>query len=155
MGLFKGLIKEFKEFALRGSVIDLAVGVVIGAAFGTVVKSFTDDILMPPIAALLGHHDFTNKFVILGGGHYDTLAQAKAAGAVSVNYGLFLNNAITFAIVALAVFAMVRWFNRLRRRPEPEAPSMKDCPECLSPVPAGARRCKYCTSVVTPASSRP
>jgi large conductance mechanosensitive channel len=148
-----GLLKEFKEFALRGNVLDLAVGVVIGAAFGTVVKSFTDDILMPPIAALSGPHDFSNKFLTLGGGHYDTLAQAKAAGAVTVNYGIFLNNVITFVIVAFAVFVMVRWFNRLRRQPEAKAPSMRDCPECLSAIPVAAKRCKYCTAEVGAASA--
>lgn len=144
--------KEFKEFALKGNVLDLAVGVVIGAAFGTVVKSFTDDILMPPIAALTGNHDFSNQFVTIGGGHYNTLAEAKAAGAMTVNYGVFLNNVIAFLIVAFAVFLIVRWFNNLRRQPEPSAPSMTDCPECLSPIPAAASRCKFCASVVAAAA---
>jgi large conductance mechanosensitive channel len=141
------LFKEFKEFALKGNVLDLAVGVIIGAAFGTVVKSFTDDILMPPIAALTGHPDFTNQFVTLGGGHYDTLAQAKAAGATTVNYGLFLNNVIAFLIVAFVIFMVVKWFNRVRREPEANTPAMTDCPECLSPIPAAAKRCKFCSAL--------
>lgn len=145
------LMKEFKEFALKGNVLDLAVGVIIGAAFGTVVKSFTDDILMPPIGLLTGNHDFSNKFITLGGGHYDTIAQAKAAGAATINYGLFVNNVVAFLIVAFAVFLIVRWFNRLRREPEPQAPTMRDCPECLSPIPRAARRCKFCASEVAAA----
>jgi large conductance mechanosensitive channel len=142
------ILKEFKEFALKGSVIDLAVGVVIGAAFGTVVKSFTDDILMPPIGLLTGRHDFTNSFVALDGKHYETLAQAKTAGAATLNYGLFVNTLITFAIVAFAIFLVVKWVNRLKKQPQPSAPSVRDCPECLSPIPIEAKRCKFCTSPV-------
>src|SRR5512142_1905397 len=112
-------VKEFKEFALKGSVIDLAVGVVIGAAFSTVVKSFTDDLLMPPIGLLVGRHDFANSFVSLDGKHYDTLAQAKAAGAATLNYGLFINAVIAFLIIAFAVFLVVKWFNALKKKPEP------------------------------------
>ena len=141
-------VKEFKEFALKGSVIDLSVGVVIGAAFGTVVKSFTDDILMPPIGLLTGNHDFSNLFIPLDGKHYDSLAQAKAAGAATLNLGLFVNNIITFLIVAFAIFLVVQWFNRLRKKPQPEAPSVKDCPQCLSPIPVNAKRCKFCTQPV-------
>jgi large conductance mechanosensitive channel len=142
--------KEFKEFALKGSVLDLAIGVVIGAAFGTVVKSFTDDILMPPISVLLGHQDFANKFVTLGGGHYDTLAQAKAAGVQTLNYGIFINNIIAFLIVAFAIFMVVRWFNKLRKQPEVETPTMRDCPQCLSAIPRAARRCKFCSADIAP-----
>lgn len=142
------MMKDFKEFALKGNVLDLAVGVVIGAAFGTVVKSFTDDILMPPIGILMGHHDFANRFVSLDGNHYDTLAQAKAAGAATLNYGLFINNIIAFLLVAFAVFLVVKWFNALRRKPEPQAPSMRDCPQCLSPIPIAAKRCKFCAEPV-------
>jgi large conductance mechanosensitive channel len=142
------MLKEFKEFALKGNVLDLAVGVVIGAAFGTVVKSFTDDILMPPLSLLMGHTDFTNKFVALNGNHYDTLAQAKAAGVATVNYGLFINNIIAFILVAFAVFLVVKWFNALRRKPEPQAPNTRDCPQCLSPIPLQATRCKFCAQVV-------
>jgi large conductance mechanosensitive channel len=142
------MLKEFKEFALKGNVLDLAVGVVIGAAFATVVKSFTDDILMPPISLLMGHEDFTNKFVALNGNHYDTLAQAKAAGVATLNYGLFLNNIIAFILVAFAVFLVVKWFNALRRKPEPQAPNTRDCPQCLSAIPKQATRCKFCAQVV-------
>lgn len=142
------MLKEFKEFALKGNVLDLAVGVVIGAAFGTVVKSFTDDILMPPLSLLMGHADFTNKFVALNGNHYDTLAQAKAAGVATLNYGLFINNIIAFILVAFAVFLVVKWFNALRRQPEPQAPNTRDCPQCLSAIPTQATRCKFCAQVV-------
>ena len=142
------MLKEFKEFALKGNVLDLAVGVVIGAAFATVVKSFTDDILMPPIGLITGHHDFTNQFVALDGKHYDTLTQAKAAGAATLNYGVFVNNLIAFVLVAFAVFLVVKWFNALRRKPEPQAPTMRDCPQCLSPIPVSAKRCKFCTQAV-------
>lgn len=142
------LFKEFKNFALQGSVIDLAVGVIIGAAFGTVVKSFTDDILMPPIARMAGGHDFANSFIALDGNHYGTLAKAKAAGVATINYGLFIDNVITFLIIAFAVFMIVRWFNRLRAQPQPEAPNTKDCPQCLSSIPLAARRCRFCTEPV-------
>jgi large conductance mechanosensitive channel len=143
-----GLIKEFKEFALKGSVLDLAVGVIIGAAFGKVVTSFVDDILMPPIGVLVGNHDFASYFVTLGGGHYDTIAQAKAAGAATVNYGLFVNTLISFVIVAFAIFLVVKRVNAMRRQPEAAVPTMRDCSECLSPIPLAARRCKFCTSAV-------
>jgi len=142
------LFKEFKDFALKGSVMDLAVGVIIGAAFGTVVKSFTDDILMPPIARMSGGHDLGNYFVALDGNHYDTLAKAKEAGVATLNYGLFIDNIITFLIIAFAVFLIVRWFNRLRAQPQPEAPNTKDCPQCLSPIPLAARRCRFCAELV-------
>ena len=142
------MFKEFKEFALKGNVLDLAVGVVIGAAFSTVVKSFTDDILMPPIGLLMGNQDFSNKFISLNGTHYDTLAQAKAAGAATLNYGLFLNSVIAFILVAFAVFLVVKWFNALRRKPEPQAPNVRDCPQCLSPIPVKAARCKFCAQPV-------
>jgi len=142
------MLKEFKEFALKGNVLDLAVGVVIGAAFATVVKSFTEDILMPPIGLLTGHQDFANHFYALDGKHYDTLAQAKVAGSATLNYGVFVNNVITFVLVAFAVFLVVRWFNALRRNPEPQAPNTRDCPQCLSAIPIKATRCKFCAQVV-------
>jgi large conductance mechanosensitive channel len=142
------MLKEFKEFALKGNVLDLAVGVVIGAAFATLVKSFTDDILMPPIGLLTGHSDFANHFLVLDGKHYDTLAQAKAAGAATLNYGVFVNNLIAFILVAFAVFLVVKWFNALRRKPEPQAPNTRDCPQCLSAIPTQATRCKFCAQVV-------
>ena len=140
-----GLVKEFKEFALKGSVIDLAVAVVIGAAFGKVITSFVDNILMPPLGLLFGKHDFSDYFITLSGGHYETLAQAKAAGAATLSYGLFVNAVIFFLIVALAIFLVIRQLNRLSRKP---APSMRDCPQCLSPIPLKAVRCKFCTQTV-------
>jgi large conductance mechanosensitive channel len=139
------LIKEFKEFALKGNAIDLAVGVIIGAAFGKIVASLVDDILMPPLAALTGGRDFTNLFVTLRGGHFATLAQAKAAGAITLNYGMFLNSVIDFAIIAFAIFLFVKRLNAWQRMPaEVETPSMRDCPECLSPIPIAAKRCRFC-----------
>ena len=143
------LIKEFKEFALKGSVLDLAVGVVIGAAFGKIVTSFVDDLLMPLLSLLVGKHDFSNQFVSLSGTHYDTLAQAKAAGAATLNYGLFLNNLISFLIIAFAIFLIVKRINAMRRKPEAEAPNTRECPDCLSPIPLKAHRCKFCTAQVT------
>ena len=116
------LVKEFKEFALKGSVVDLAVGVILGAAFSTVVKSFTEDLLMPPISRLIGNRDMAGHFIALDGNHYDTLAQAKTAGVATINYGIFIDNVITFLIIAFAVFMVVKWFNSLRRNPQPEQP---------------------------------
>jgi large conductance mechanosensitive channel len=142
------LMQEFREFALKGSVVDLAVGVILGAAFGTVVTSFTQDILMPPIARVAGQRDLANHFIALDGNHYDTLAKAKAGGAATINYGLFIDNVIAFLIIAFAVFMIVRWFNRLRRQPQPEVPNMRDCPQCLSPIPINAARCRFCTQSV-------
>ena len=140
-----GVIKEFREFALKGNVVDLAVGVVIGAAFAKIVSSFVDDILMPPLGILVGKHDFSNYFVTLSEGHYDSLAQAKAAGAATINYGLFTNNVISFIIVAFAIFIVVRYMNKMTRKPaEAVTPTMRDCPQCLSPIPIGAKRCKFC-----------
>ena len=139
------MIKEFKEFAMRGNVLDMAVGIIIGAAFGQIVTSFVQDILMPPIGRLLGHVDFSNLFLSLSGVHYDTLAAAKAAGAATVNYGLFLNTVINFLIVAFAVFLLVRQVNRLAAKPAP-APTIRECPYCLSAVPVKATKCAHCTS---------
>jgi large conductance mechanosensitive channel len=139
------LIKEFKEFALKGNAIDLAVGVIIGAAFGKIVASLVDDILMPPLAAITGGRDFTNLFVTLRGAHFATLAQAKAAGAITLNYGMFLNAVIDFAIIAFTIFMVVKRVNAWDRKPaEMETPSMRDCPECLSPIPIAAKRCRFC-----------
>ncbi len=142
------VIKEFKEFALKGSVVDLALGVIIGGAFGAVVKSFTDDILMPPIGMLTGHHDFSGHFITLSGGHYDTLVQAKAAGATTLNYGLFINSVSTFLLIALVMFFFVKRINALRRETAPETPTTRDCPECLSSIPRKATRCRYCSANV-------
>ncbi len=141
------LAKEFKEFALKGNVIDLAVAVVLGAAFGKIVSSFVDDILMPPLGVLLGDRDFSNYFLTLSSGHYESLAQAKAAGAATLNYGVFINTIIGFLIVALAIFLVIRQVNRMTRKPAEV--NMRDCPECLSPIPIAARRCKFCTVGVT------
>jgi large conductance mechanosensitive channel len=143
------MLKEFKEFALKGNVLDLAIGVVIGAAFGKIVSSFVEDILMPPIGMLMGNRDFTNAFVALDGRHFDTLAQAKAAAAPTLNYGLFFNNVIDFLIVAFAIFLVIKQINRFKRAPaEVETPTMRDCPECLSAIPQAARRCKFCSAAV-------
>jgi large conductance mechanosensitive channel len=143
------MLKEFKEFAMRGSVIDLAVGVVIGAAFGKIVTSLVDDIVMPPIGRLVGHVDFSNLFVSLNGNHYDSLALAKAATppAPTLNYGLFLNNVINFLIVAFAIFIVVQQVNRWTKKPAPAAaPSTKECPQCTMAIPIGAKRCPQCTA---------
>jgi len=147
--------KEFKEFALRGNVMDMAVGIIIGAAFGTIVKSVVEDVIMPPIGLLLGNVDFSNLFAVLKSGAtsgpYASLAQAKAAGAVTINYGAFLNTVISFLIVAFAVFLMIKGMNQLKRRQEapaaaPAVPTTKECPHCLSVVPLKATRCAHCTS---------
>lgn len=146
------MFKEFKEFAMRGSVVDMAVGIVIGAAFGTIVKSLVADIIMPPIGLLLGNVDFTNLFVVLRQGAqvgpYATLAHANAAGAVTMNYGVFINTIISFIIVAFAIFLLIRNLNRLKRKEEapPAEPITKECPFCLSTVAIKAVRCPNCTS---------
>jgi large conductance mechanosensitive channel len=146
------MFKEFKEFALKGNVLDLAVGIVIGAAFTSIVNSFVADIIMPPIGLLLGGADFSNLFVTLTDGKtpgpYATLAAAKAAGAVTMNIGLFLNAIISFFIVAFSVFFLVRGFNQMRRRKEEAAvpPATKECPRCFSVIPLAATRCPHCTS---------
>lgn len=145
------MLKEFKEFALKGSVLDLAIGVIIGAAFGKIVTSFTNDILMPPIGLLLGRVDFSNLFINLSGTHYDSLALARAAGAPTINYGVFLNNVLDFLIIAFAIFLVVKQVNRFRRLAEPPpAPQTKECPFCASSIPTKARRCPQCTSELVP-----
>jgi large conductance mechanosensitive channel len=145
------MLKEFKAFAMRGNVLDLAVGIIIGGAFGTIVKSLVDDIIMPPIGMALGNVDFTNLFVMLKPGDkapppYSTLAEAHAAGAVTVNYGVFVNSVITFLIVAFAVFLLVRAANRMKPAEAAAAPSTKDCPYCRMAIPVAATRCPQCTS---------
>ncbi|MBS1841235.1 MAG: large conductance mechanosensitive channel protein MscL [Acidobacteria bacterium] len=141
------MLKEFKEFAMRGSVLDLAVGVIIGAAFGKVVSSLVDDVIMPPIGRLLGHVDFSNLFINLGDKSFDTLAAAKAAGAPTLNYGNFINTIINFLIVAFAIFLLVRTVNRWTAKPAPAAaPTTKDCPQCAMAIPIAAKRCGHCTS---------
>ena len=145
------MFKEFKEFAMRGNVVDMAVGIVIGAAFGTIIKSLVADIIMPPIGLLLGNVDFTNLFILLKpgstAGPYLALAEAQKAGAVTLNYGAFINTIISFIIVAFAVFFLIRSLNRMKKPEEaPAAPATKDCPYCLSVVPVKATRCAHCTS---------
>lgn len=145
------MLKEFKEFAMRGNVVDMAVGIIIGAAFGTIVKSLVADVLMPPIGLLLGDVDFSELFVVLKAGTvagpYVSLAEAKAAGAVTINYGAFTNTVISFLIVALVVFMVVRGINRLKRQEEapPAEPTTKECPYCLSTIAIKATRCAHCT----------
>lgn len=142
------MLKEFKEFAMRGNVVDMAVGIIIGAAFGKIVSSLVNDILMPPVGVLLGKVDFSNLFVNLSGKSYATVAEAKAAGAATISYGIFINHIIDFTIVAFAIFMLVRQINRLRRQPEavPAEPTTKECPYCLSNISLKAIRCPHCTS---------
>ncbi len=137
------MFKEFREFAVKGNVVDMAVGIIIGAAFGKIVNSFVSDVLMPPVGLLLGKMDFSNLFLNLSGRPYDSLASAKAAGAATINYGQFLNTLIDFTIVAFAIFLLVRQVNRLKRQPEINT---KECPYCLSKIPLKATRCSSCTS---------
>ena len=145
------MLKEFKAFAMRGNVLDLAVGIIIGGAFGTIVKSLVDDIIMPPIGLALGNVDFADLFMVLregtkAAGPYATLADAQAAGAVTMNFGLFVNSIITFLLVAFAVFLLVRAANRMKPQEAAAAPSTKDCPHCRMPIPLAATRCPQCTS---------
>jgi large conductance mechanosensitive channel len=140
------MLKEFKEFAMRGNVLDMAVGIIIGAAFGKIITSFVGDILMPPIGLLLGKVDFSSLFLNLSAKSYDTLAAAKAAGAATLNYGLFLNSVTDFLIVAFVVFLLVRQVNRWKAPAAVAAPSTTDCPYCCMTVPSKATRCPHCTS---------
>jgi large conductance mechanosensitive channel len=153
------MFKEFREFAVKGNMIDMAVGIIIGAAFGTIVRSLVDDILMPPLGMLIGNVDFENLFLVLREGAtaaapYATLADARAAGAVTMNYGIFINNIVSFLIVAWAVFLLVRMINRLRREEQvaPAAPTERACPFCFKPISTRAVRCPNCTSQVEPAA---
>lgn len=141
------ILKEFKEFAVKGNVVDLAIGIIIGASFGKIVTSFVNDILMPPIGKLLGGFDFSNLFINLSDKSVASLAEAKAAGIATINYGVFLNTLIDFTIVAAAVFILVRQINRLKKAEEPAAaPATKECPYCLNAIPVKATRCGHCTS---------
>ncbi len=148
------MLKEFKEFAMRGNVVDMAVGIIIGAAFGTIVTSVVNDIIMPPFGLLLGNVDFPNLFIVLKNGvspaPYATLKAAKDAGAISLNYGQFISNVISFLVVAFSVFLMIRALNKLRPAPIPVAaePTTKACPQCYSTIPIKAMRCAFCTSDV-------
>jgi large conductance mechanosensitive channel len=142
------MFKEFKEFAMRGNVLDMAVGIIIGAAFGKIVSSFVADVLMPPIGLLLGKVDFSNLFINLSGQSFPSVEAAKAAGAATLNYGMFLNTVIDFLIVAFAIFLLIKQVNRLMPKKEeaPPAPATKECPQCLSQVPLKATRCAHCTA---------
>ena len=147
------MLKEFKEFVLRGNVVDMAVGIIIGAAFGTIITSLVADVIMPPIGLLLGNVDFSNLFILLKEGAkvpgpYASLAAGKAAGAVTMNVGVFINTIISFLIVAFAIFLLIRNINRFKRQEEaaPAAPTTKECPYCVSAVPIKATRCPHCTS---------
>jgi large conductance mechanosensitive channel len=141
------MLKQFKEFALRGNVMDLAVGVIIGAAFGKIVSSLVDDIIMPPVGRLLGRVDFSNLYYSLTGVQYPTLAAAKAAGVPTINYGLFLNNVVNFLIVAFVIFLFIRQVNRWTVKPAaPPPPATKDCPQCAMSIPVAAKRCGHCTT---------
>ncbi len=143
------MFKEFREFAVKGNVMDMAVGIIIGAAFGRIVGSLVSDVLMPPIGLLLGKVDFANLFISLSGTAYSSVAAAKAAGAPTLNYGMFLNTVLEFLIVAFAVFLVVKQVNRLKREPAPAAPTTKECPHCLTAIPLKATRCPACTSQLT------
>jgi len=146
------MLKEFKEFVMKGNVLDMAVGIIIGAAFGAIITSFVSDVIMPPIGLLLGNVDFSSLFVVLKEGKvpapYVTLADAKAAGAVTMNYGLFFNTVVSFLIIAFAIFMVVKNVNRMKREEQapPPAPTTKDCPFCLSAIPIKAVKCGHCTS---------
>jgi len=140
------MLREFRDFAVRGNAIDLAIAVIIGAAFGGVVTSLVNDVLMPPIGLALGHVDFSNLFVNLSGQHYASVAEAKAAGAPTLNYGMFVNTVINFVIVSFVVFMLVRQINRLKSAPAPASPTTKECPYCTSTIPLRATRCPQCTA---------
>jgi large conductance mechanosensitive channel len=147
------MFKEFREFVMRGNVMDLAIGIIIGAAFGKIITSFVSDILMPPIGVLLGKVDFTNLYINLSGGHYDTLKAAKEAGAATINYGVFLGTVVDFVIVAFVIFLVVKQINRLKRKQEEPAPDTRECPFCMSSIPIKATRCPNCTSDLKPATA--
>lgn len=142
------MLKEFKAFAMQGNVLDMAIGIIIGAAFGKIVSSLVSDVLMPPIGLLMGNVDFSSLFINLSGQHYATLAEAKAAGAATISYGLFINTVIDFIVVAFVIFLLVKQVNRMKAKPAPApaVPTTKDCPHCLSVIPLKASRCAHCTA---------
>ncbi|MBI2212817.1 MAG: large-conductance mechanosensitive channel protein MscL [Acidobacteria bacterium] len=144
------MLAEFKKFALKGNVMDLAVGVIIGGAFGRIVNALVADVLMPPLGLLLGRVDFSNLFITLSGEKVATLAKAKEAGAVTLNYGIFVNEVVNFAILAFAVFMLVKWMNSLRAEPAPADPTERDCPLCITSISRKASRCPNCTASVEP-----
>lgn len=145
------MLDDFKKFAMRGNVVDMAVGIVIGAAFGKIVSSFVSDVLMPPLGLAMGGMDFGGMFLNLGSGTFPTLAAAKAAGAPTLNYGLFINTLVDFTIVAFALFMVIKAMNRMKKEgpASVKAPDTKKCPECLSEIPLAAKRCMYCTASLT------
>jgi len=140
------IVQEFKEFAVKGNVMDMAVGIIIGTAFGKIVSSLVSDVIMPPVGLALGGVDFSNMFITLSGQVYPSLEAAKAAGTVTMNYGIFINTIIQFVIVAFALFLMIKWVNKLKKETPPPEPNTKECPYCLSSVPKKATKCAYCTS---------
>jgi large conductance mechanosensitive channel len=140
------MLKEFKEFVMRGSVVDLAIAVIIGGAFGKIITSFVEDVLMPPIGLALGKVDFSNLFINLSGKDYHSVAAAKAAGAATLNYGIFFNHVVNFLIIAFAIFLLIKQINRMQKPAPAVAPTTKDCPHCLSAIPTKATRCAFCTS---------
>lgn len=143
------MAQDFKAFVMRGSVVDLAVGVIIGAAFGKIVSSLVDDVLMPPIGKALGHVDFSNLFINLGDTHYTKLVDAKASGAATLNYGLFINTIVNFLIVAFCVFILIQIIHKWVNKPAPPAPpTTKDCPQCAMTIPIAAKKCGHCTTVL-------
>ncbi len=144
------MLEEFKKFAMRGNVVDMAVGIVIGVAFGKIVSSLVKDIIMPPIGLLMGNVDFSNLFINLGDTSYESLKSAQEAGAATINYGIFFNTVLDFIIIAFAIFMIVKVINNAKKKKEapPAAPTTKSCPECLSEIPIAAKRCAHCTSPV-------
>ncbi|BCR05632.1 large-conductance mechanosensitive channel [Desulfuromonas versatilis] len=144
------MLQEFKKFAMRGNVVDMAVGIIIGAAFGKIVSSLVKDVIMPPIGLLMGKVDFSSLFINLSGTDYTSLKAAQEAGAPTINYGVFINTLLDFVIVAFAIFMMIKAMNRMmeKKEEEPQAPDTKECPECLSEIPIAAKRCRHCTSQV-------
>ncbi len=149
------MFKEFKEFAMKGNVFDMAIGIVIGAAFGKIVSSFVGDVLMPPLGKAMGNVDFSALYINLSGGQFETLAKAKEAGAVTINYGLFLGTVLDFLIVAFAIFLLIKGVNRMRRNEiaPPPPPNSKECPHCFLSIPIKATKCGHCTSSLSPAPS--
>lgn len=142
------MLKEFKEFAMRGNVVDMAVGIIIGASFGKIISSLVSDVIMPPIGVLMGGVDFSEIFINLSDGAYDSLAAAKEAGAATINIGIFINTVIDFVIIAFAIFMVIRGMNKMKKKEEAPAaePTTKDCPQCLSTIPIKATKCAHCTS---------
>lgn len=145
------MFEEFKKFAMRGNVVDMAVGIIIGAAFGKIVSSFVADIIMPPIGLLMGNVDFSSLFINLSETDYSSLTAAQEAGAATINYGVFINTVLDFVIVAFAIFMVIKGMNKMKKAEEeaPKEPDSKECAECLSDIPIAAKRCRYCASTTT------